>query len=298
MGKTISTTTSTGRSGSQTHSVSQNRSESQSLSQTRRVLDEQLRDSILAGLMGRMTDEEMETYAQNLLRPTLNAGLEAAQQQYETTRLGKEQEIERLASALQESIEQQERAYARSTADVQTAALARGMGRSSYTLQALAGQEREHARAVERLTKESGERKAQLQGQITQAAQHSAQTQGRLNTDYASTLAAKVQELKEQQRRDWNSQYLTAVSASLGTQTSGTTSTTGSATTDTTGSTTTSGKSTTVTREGVGSSEKSSQSSGGGSGTKTSTKTGTMTGSNTSDEVDVVSSAAPSVRRR
>ena len=56
---------------------------------------------------------------------------------------------------------------------------------------------------------------------ISAAAQHSAQTQGRLNTDYASTLAAKVQELKEQQRRDWNSQYLTAVSASLGTQTSG-----------------------------------------------------------------------------
>lgn len=298
MGKTISTTTSTGRSGSQTHSESLNRSESQSLSQTRKVLDEQMRDRILAGLMGRMTDEEVEAYAQNLLRPTLNAGLEAAQQQYETTRLGKEQEIERLASALRESIEQQDRAYARSAANVQTAALARGMGRSSYTLQALAGQEQAHAQAVERLTKENSERKAQLQGQITQAAQQKAQTQGRLNTDYASTLAAKVQELKEQQRRDWNSQYLTAVSASLGTQTSGTTSTTGSATTDTTGSTTTSGKSTTVTQDGVGSSEKSSQSSGGGSGTRTGAQSGKKPDTKTSDQVDAVSSAAPSVRYR
>ena len=298
MGKTISTTTSTGRSGSQMHSESRNRSESQSLSQTRKVLDEQMRDRILAGLMGRMTDEEVEAYAQNLLRPTLNAGLEAAQQQYETTRLGKEQEIERLASALRESIEQQDRAYARSAANVQTAALARGMGRSSYTLQALVGQEQARAQAVERLTKENGERKAQLQGQITQAAQQKAQTQGRLNTDYASALAAKVQELKEQQRRDWNSQYLTAVSASLGTQTTGTTSTTGSAATDTTGSTTTSGKSTTVTQDGVGSSDKSSQSSGGGSGTRTGAQSGKKPDTKISDQVDAVSSAAPSVRYR
>ncbi|MGN0996472.1 MAG: hypothetical protein ACI4PG_06165 [Candidatus Ventricola sp.] len=279
MGRTtISTTSYKSNSTSSSQSVSQSQSQSQSQSETRKVLDERLRDEILAGLLGRMTDEEMQTYAQNLLQPTLNAGLEAAQQQYETTRLGKEQEIERLTSALKESIEQQERAYARSAADVQTAALARGMGRSSYALQTLAGEGREHARTVERLTRESDERKAQLQAQITQAARQNAQTQGRLNTDYASTLAAKVQELKDQQRRDWNSQYLTAVSGSMGTQTTGSTSTTGSGTTNTTGTSRTGGSSTTVT------------SSVGGGSKKTSAKT--------SDQVDAVSSAAPSVRRR
>ena len=286
MGRKISTTYNSSQSGSQSHSTSQNQSESHSQSETRRVLDERLRDQILAGLMGRMTDEEMDAYVQNLLRPTLNAGLEAAQQQYETTRLGKEQEIERLASALKASIEQQERAYARSAADVQTAALARGMGRSSYTLQTLAGQGREYAQTIERLTKENSDREAQLQEQITQAAQQNAQTQGRLNKDYASTLAAKVQELKDQQRREWNSQYMTAVSGSMGTQTSGTTSTTGSAATDTAGTTSTSGSSMTVTRDGVGSSAKSSRTASSRTHTKT------------SGQVSPAGGAASSVRRR
>lgn len=64
-----------------------------------------------------------------LLRPQLNAGLEAAQQSYETTRLAKEQEIENLAASLEKGIEAQNRAYRQSVADVETAALARGMGR-------------------------------------------------------------------------------------------------------------------------------------------------------------------------
>ena len=213
-------------------------------------------NQILSGLMGSMTDEQIAQFAENLLKPQLNAGLEEAQQNYETTRLSREQEIANLAANLTRSIDEQNAAYRQSAANVETAALNRGMGRSSYTLQTLANQGDALAKAVQQLTEESGRQSQQIQDQITQAAQQNSQTQGRLNSDYASQLAAKIQELKENQRKEWNSNYLTAISSAMGQQTtgsqqtSGTQTSTGSQTTlgsqQTTGSQTTNGSQTTL----------------------------------------------------
>jgi hypothetical protein len=232
MAKTISTTSGYSDSWSKTHSQTQSQSESKSQSETKKVLDEELRDKILAGLMGYMTDEEMQAFAENLLKPQLNAGLEAAEQQYAATELAKKQEIENLAAALAKGIEQQEQAYGKSMANVQTAALARGMGRSSYTLQSLAQQGDALAKAVADLTGDTARQQDQIQKQISLAAQQKAQTTGRLNTDYAANLAAKVQELKQQQRQEYNQNYLTAISGSMGSASTGQQNTTGSSTTD------------------------------------------------------------------
>ena len=224
----ITTTNSSTRSHSETNTTSKSQSATQSQSQTNKVLDEALRDKILSGLLGYMTDEEINAYAENLLRPQLNAGLEAAEQQYETTELAKRQEIENLAAALDRSIEEQQGAYNRSRAQLETAALARGMGRSSYTLGTLANADASYAKAVENLTRDTGRQQGQIQAQISQAAAQKAQTTGRLNTDYAANLAAKVQELKEQQRQEYNQNYLTAVSGAMGTASTGTQNTQGS----------------------------------------------------------------------
>lgn len=226
---------STTRNTSTEHSTSKSQSVSSSF--TKNVLDEATLEQILSGLMGYMTDEEINAFAENLMRPQLNAGIEAAQQAFDTTKLSKEQEIENLAYALAQSVERQNAAYRQNMADVETAALARGMGRSSYTLDTLAAQGNALAMAVQQLTDENARQSAQIQQQITQAAQQNAQTQGRLNTDYAAGLAAKVQELREQQRREANQNYLTAVSAAMGQQTTGQQTTTG--TTDTTATSTT-----------------------------------------------------------
>lgn len=212
-------------SSSQSSTTSKENTSSQST--TKNVLDKALLQTILGGLAGQMTQEEIEQFAENLLRPQLNAGLEASQQNYETTKLSKEQEIENLAAQLVKGIEEQNKAYRQSMANVETAALARGMGRSSYTLQSLANQGDALANAVMQLTDENTRLSDQIQKQITQAAQQNAQTQGRLNTDYASQLAAKIQELTQQQRQEYNSNYLTAVSASMGQQTTGSSETTG-----------------------------------------------------------------------
>ena len=257
------------------HSESTSQSESQSQSATRKVLDEALRDRILSGLMGYMTDEEIDAYAENLLAPQRNAEMEAAQQKYDAAKLTGEQEIESLAAELARSITEQKRSYAQSAADVQTAALSRGMGRSSYTLEALANTGDRLSRAVKELTDASEQKTAQARAQMALAAQQNAATQGRLNADYARELAAKVQELKDSQRREYNQNYLAAVSGSMGSATSGTSSTQGSSISNATGSSQTKGSSTTVTK---------SYSTGGGS--------------RSSSQVDAISGAAPSMKYR
>ena len=274
---TVSHTTSHSTTKSESKSKTQSQATSQSQSTTKKLLDEKLRDQILAGLMGYMTDEEIDAYARNLLEPQLGAQMEAAQQDYDTKKLLREQEIEDLAAALSRDVEAQEKAYRQSAAGVETAALARGMGRSSYTLDKLAQQGTLLAEAVERLTGESERKRGQIQAQITQAGEQKTQTQGRLQTDYAKELAAKVQELRDSQRKQYNADYLSAVNASMGSQTTGESSTKGSSTTDTKGFSETHGESTTVTTSG----------GGGGGGSRKS-----------DDQVDAVSGAAPSVKNR
>lgn len=197
-------------------------------STTGNVLDQALVDQIMSGLTGQVTDEEIQQFAENLLRPTLNASLEAAQQNYETTKLSREQEIENLASTLARSIQEQQNAYKTGTAQVETAALQRGMGRSSYTMQTLAGLSNSLGEAVRQLTEDNARQQNQIQQQITQAAQQNAQTSGRLNTDYATQLAAKVQELRQNQQSAYNQNYMTAVSGAMGSKTDYTSETTGS----------------------------------------------------------------------
>lgn len=248
MAKTVSTTSGWSDSHSTTHSETKHESQSQSQSSTQKVLDEKLLEKILSGLKGYMTDEEALEYAQNLLKPQLNAALEAADQTYETTELAKQQEIDNLAVALARSIEEQEKAYGKSMANVQTAALARGMGRSSYMLDTLANQGNALANTIERLSSETTRQQDQIQKQISLAAQQKAQSTGRINTDYAANLAAKLQELKESQRQEYNQNYLTAVSGSMGSASQGSQQTTGSSVTDSETNSSTSYGSTTVTQ--------------------------------------------------
>ena len=202
-------------------------SNTQQSTTSKKVLDSDLLAAILGGLTPNMTDAEIAAYAENLLRPQLNAGIEAAQQQFETTQLAKQQEIDNLAATLARNIAEQEGAYAKNMANVENAALARGMGRSSYTLQTLAQQGKNYANAVQLLSEENARQQNYAQQQITQAAQQNAQTQGRLNTDYAAQLAAKVQELKMNQKAAYDQNYMTAVSTAMGSQSDMTSNTAG-----------------------------------------------------------------------
>lgn len=202
-------------------SAQQGTSASNTQSTTRKVLDQELLRAILSGLGQTMTDKEIGDYAKALLEPQLRAGLEAAEQTYETKKLSKEQQEEELAASLARAIAAQQSAYRQSMADVETAALKRGMGRSSYTMSTLANKGAGLAEAIRSLTDEDARTRRQLEQQLALAAQQRTQTTNRLNTDYAANMAAKIQELRQAQQERQNNQYMSAVSAAMGSQTSG-----------------------------------------------------------------------------
>ena len=220
-----------------TDSTSKSTSSTKQATETTKTLNNELVEKIMSGLTGQMTDEKIAAYAESLLAPQLNAAQEAAQQEHDTTVLGLENEIENIAAALTRSIAEQKAANIQSKAALENAALARGMGRSSYTLDTLAGQDNALAQAVRELTEEGARQQGQIQKQITEAGTQNAQTQGRLKTDYASQLAAKMQELKMNQQAQFNQNYMTAVSAAIGSKS------------DTSSNTTNSGSSSSVSGE-------------------------------------------------
>ena len=188
----------------------------QQVTDSKNVLDEALRDAIMSGFVGNMSDEEIAKYAEALLSPQRNAEIEAAQQSYEASRLGYQQEMENLAVQLADSIAKQQQSYGRSMAGIQNDALARGMGRSSYLLSTEAALSQALAETIKNMSTENTRQTAQIQDKLTLAAQQNAQTQGRVNTDYATQLAAKMQELKQTQRQEYNQNYMSAVSSALG----------------------------------------------------------------------------------
>lgn len=190
----------------------------QQVTDSKNVLDAALRDTILGGFAANMTDDEIQKYAEALLAPQRNAALEAAQQGYDATKLGYDQEMENLAVQLADAIGKQQQQYAQNIAGLETSALARGMGRSSYLLNTEAALGQALAETIKNLSNENTRQTAQIQNKLTLAAQQNAQTQGRVNTDYATQLAAKVQELKQTQRNEFNQNYMSAVSSALGNQ--------------------------------------------------------------------------------
>lgn len=196
-----------------------------STSTSKNVLNEELLSTILAGLTGNMTDDEITAYAESLLKPQLNAEIEASQQEYEASKLGYEQEIENLAVQLADSIDKQKSTFTQNLAGLETSALSRGMGRSSYLLDTEAALSQALSETIRQLSDENTRQTAQIQNKLTLAGQQAAQTQGRLNTDYATQLAAKIQELKDTQRQEYNQNYLSAVSAAMGSQTDSTSTT-------------------------------------------------------------------------
>ena len=183
---------------------------------SKNVLDSELLSTVLGGLTANMTDEEIQAYAESLLAPIRNAELEAAQQTYDASKLGYEQEMENLAVQLADAINKQQQSYGKSIAGLETSALARGMGRSSYLLNTEAALGQALAETIKGLTDENTRQTAQIQDKLTLAGQQNAQTQGRINTDYATQLAAKVQELRDQQWQEYNQNYMSAVSAAMG----------------------------------------------------------------------------------
>lgn len=270
-------TTTTTNSSSQSTSQSQSQSQSQAQSTTQKTLDQELLAAILQGLQGTgyeaKTEEELMEAAQNLFLPEYNAQVEAAKQEQAATDLGLAQQIENLIAAAGRQVDQQNAAFNQSRADIETGALARGMGRSSYTLSTLSNNDIARAAAIDQIMGDVTRQQGQLEAQRTQAAQQLAQTLGRLETDKATNIKNTLLDLldREYDRQQsainqQNQNWLTALEMAMGTKTN----TSETSQTQGTENTTTNSTQTSTTMTGSGGSGGSSSSSkGSGSGGST-----------------------------
>ena len=256
-------------SSSNTQSTSQSQAQSQST--TQKVVNNDLLAQILAGLQGagytEKTEDELRQIAENRYNPVYNAETEAAKQKQQAADMGLAQQIENLIAQSGRQIDQQNAAYDKSRAGIETGALARGMGRSSYTMSTLNSNDQARASAIDQIMQEVGRSQGQLEAQRTQASEQLAQTLGRLSTDKEKNILNVLQELadSEYQRRQaatnqQNSNWLTALEMSMGQKT------TGQESSQTKGTQTTNSTQTSTTTSGGGGSSGGSGSGGGANG--------------------------------
>ena len=244
----------------------------QSQSITQAVINSELLAQILAGLQDagytQKTTDELMKIAEDYYLPQYNAEIEAAQQAQAVKDMSYTQQLENLQSAYGKNIDVQNAAYDKSRAALETGAMARGMGRSSYTMATLAGNDQARSAALAQLADDYLQNVRQVTDKQTMSSAQSAETIGRLNADKATNITNKLRELADAEYQKYitgvnqqNANYLAAVQAAMGQMTTG--QTTGTSKTSETSNTT--GQSTQVTYAGGSGTSSSGKSTGSAS---------------------------------
>ena len=169
------------------------------------------------------------------------------------------QQLENLQSAYGKNIDVQNAAYDKSRAALETGALARGMGRSSYTMATLAGNDQARSAALAQMADDYLQNVRQVTDEQALSSAQSAETIGRLNADKAKNITNKLRELADAEYQKYitgvnqqNANYLAAVQAAMGQMTTGQTTETSTQVTMAGGSgSSSSGKSTGSASKGI-----------------------------------------------
>ena len=235
----------------------------QSQSITQAVINSELLAQILAGLQDagytQKTTDELMKIAEDYYLPQYNAEIEAEKQAQAVKDMSYTQQLENLQSAYGKNIDVQNAAYDKSRAALETGALARGMGRSSYTMATLAGNDQARSAALAQLADDYLQNVRQVTDEQALSSAQSAETIGRLNADKATNITNKLRELAETEYQKYitgvnqqNANYLAAVQAAMGQMTTGQTTETSTQVTTSGGSrSSSSGKSTGSASKGI-----------------------------------------------
>ena len=235
----------------------------QSQSITQAVINSELLAQILEGLQDagytQKTTDELMKIAEDYYLPQYNAEIEAAQQAQAVKDMSYTQQLENLQSAYGKNINVQNAAYDKSRAALETGAMARGMGRSSYTMATLAGNDQARSAALAQLADDYLQNVRQVTDKQTMSSAQSAETIGRLNADKATNITNKLRELADAEYQKYitgvnqqNANYLAAVQAAMGQMTTGQTTETSTQVTTSGGSrSSSSGKSTGSASTGI-----------------------------------------------
>ena len=235
----------------------------QSQSITQAVINSELLAQILAGLKDagytQKTKDELMKIAEDYYLPQYNAEIEAEKQAQAVKDMSYTQQLENLQSAYGKNIDVQNAAYDKSRAALETGALARGMGRSSYTMATLAGNDQARSAALAQLADDYLQNVRQVTDEQALSSAQSAETIGRLNADKATNITNKLRELADAEYQKYitgvnqqNANYLAAVQAAMGQMTTGQTTGTSTQVTTSGGSgSSSSGKSTGSASKGI-----------------------------------------------
>ena len=235
----------------------------QSQSITQAVINSELLAQILEGLQDagytQKTTDELMKIAEDYYLPKENAEIEAEKQAQAVKDMSYTQQLENLQSAYGKNIDVQNAAYDKSRAALETGALARGMGRSSYTMATLAGNDQARSAALAQLADDYLQNVRQVTDEQALSSAQSAETIGRLNADKATNITNKLRELADAEYQKYitgvnqqNANYLAAVQAAMGQMTTGQTTETSTQVTTSGGSrSSSSGKSTGSASKGI-----------------------------------------------
>lgn len=234
---------------------------SQSITQA--VINSELLAQILEGLQDagytQKTTDELMKIAEDYYLPQYNAEIEAEKQAQAVKDMSYTQQLENLQSAYGKNIDVQNAAYDKSRAALETGALARGMGRSSYTMATLAGNDQARSAALAQLADDYLQNVRQVTDEQALSSAQSEETIGRLNADKATNITNKLRELADAEYQKYitgvnqqNANYLAAVQAAMGQMTTGQTTETSTQVTTSGGSrSSSSGKSTGSASKGI-----------------------------------------------
>lgn len=278
--KTITTTESSKTNQTTSNSQqekNQSTSSQQSQSSTQKEVNSTLLEQLLAGLTDTAytpkTMEELQQMAENLYNPTYSAEVQALKSAQETNNLAYSQQLENMLSAYDKNIGTQDAAFDKSRTAIETGALQRGMGRSSYTMSTLNNNDKARSDALAQMAADYSQNVGQVEARREQMTAQAGSELQRLETDKATNISNTLQQLADQEyerqtaaQNQQNQNYLTAVDMSMGQAT------TGNQTATTEGSSTTDGTSNTVSKTN---STQTQTTQSGGSGSKK--KNGTYT---------------------
>ena len=142
------------------------------------------------------TDEEYRQQAQNQYMPQYNAQVEALKQAAEKEQLGYQQQLQQLATAMQDSRESTNATYAKNISDLNNNMLRRGMARSSYAAQTEANARTGWANALSKVERDYQSNVNYVGQQQQLATSQLAQSVARLESDLATQIANYEQTLR------------------------------------------------------------------------------------------------------
>lgn len=144
------------------------------------------------------TEAERRTIAENLYKNSLEQAMLSAQQQYDTSNLALQNQLNTLGTNYDRQLEAQREANAQTYSQADRAALQRGMQRSSYNLSRLANIALQGDEALANIQQDRTNAVNNITSQQALLSKQLAQSQASANTQYQNSILAYMQQLEDQ----------------------------------------------------------------------------------------------------